>query len=130
MGYIHRTNALFTDPSFSSVDVPEGSFINVTPPESNCSVNFTYTAALVVPRVDRGFAGWGHSIFGAMSSLMVFIMCLLCFIAELRARQVSCSKYKWRCAMNWKGWNYGDVVDVPSSFQGDGQPRRGVVMLS
>ena len=36
---------------------------------------------------------------------------------------------EWRVAMEWKGHHYGDAIQPPAGFMGEGQPPRGVVLL-
>ena len=38
-------------------------------------------------------------------------------------------KDAWRCALEWKGWHYGDEVPVPAGFAGQGVPPRGLYQL-
>eukprot|EP00971_Amphidinium_carterae_P192199 3813719-Amphidinium_carterae.1 len=35
----------------------------------------------------------------------------------------------WRVCMSWKGYNYGDAVDVGPGFAGRGSPPRGMAEL-
>ena len=35
----------------------------------------------------------------------------------------------WRVAMEWRGHHYGDPIDPPAGFVGQGEPPRGVVLL-